>query len=65
MSGPFTLAIDAMGGDNAPGMIVHGLELAAERHPLARFLLVGDQPTLDALLARSRRAASACAAPSK
>ncbi|HXT79179.1 MAG TPA: phosphate acyltransferase PlsX [Acetobacteraceae bacterium] len=49
-----------MGGDNAPGMIVHGLELAAERHPLARFLLVGDQPTLDALLARSRRAASAC-----
>ena len=41
MSGPFTLAIDAMGGDDAPAMVIDGLEIAAERHPTARFLLVG------------------------
>ena len=56
----FTLAVDAMGGDNAPEMVVQGLELAAERHPAARFLLVGNEPLLTALLARHRRASAAC-----
>ncbi len=51
VTGPFTLAVDAMGGDNAPDMVVHGLELAAERHPAARFLLIGNEPALTALLA--------------
>ena len=32
-----------MGGDHAPAMVVAGLEIAAERHPAARFLLVGDE----------------------
>ena len=36
----YSLAVDAMGGDNAPGIVLDGLELAAERHPEARFLLV-------------------------
>ena len=40
---PFSLAIDAMGGDAAPEVVLDGLELAAERHPDARFLLVGDE----------------------
>jgi phosphate acyltransferase len=57
---PFTLAIDAMGGDNAPQIVVEGLEIAAERHPAARFLLVGDEPSLTPLLARSRRAQASC-----
>ncbi|MBY0331273.1 MAG: phosphate acyltransferase PlsX [Acetobacteraceae bacterium] len=61
MSQGFSLAIDGMGGDNAPEMVVDGLELAAERHPQARFLLVGDEARLGALLARRRRAAAACA----
>jgi len=56
----FALAVDAMGGDNAPDAIIAGLELAAERHPGARFLVVGDEPRLSGLLARSRRAAKAC-----
>jgi glycerol-3-phosphate acyltransferase PlsX len=30
---PYTLAVDAMGGDHAPAMVVAGLEIAAERHP--------------------------------
>ncbi len=60
MTGPYTLAIDAMGGDHAPAMVVDGLELAAERHPHARFLLVGDEAVLTALLAKRRRARNAC-----
>ncbi|MBE7210197.1 MAG: phosphate acyltransferase PlsX [Gluconacetobacter diazotrophicus] len=49
---PFTLAVDAMGGDGAPDIVVDGLALAAERHPGARVLLVGDGGTLEALLER-------------
>ena len=60
MTGPFTLAVDAMGGDKAPDMVVHGLEFAAERHPSARFLLIGNGPVLTALLARYKRARAAC-----
>jgi len=48
-----------MGGDNAPKMVVQGLEFAAERHPSARFLLVGNEPALTALLARHSRARAA------
>jgi glycerol-3-phosphate acyltransferase PlsX len=57
----FHLAIDAMGGDRAPEIVIEGLEVAAERHPEARFLLVGDEARLTPLLARARRAAKACA----
>jgi len=56
----FALAIDAMGGDHAPESVLDGLELAAERHPHARFLLVGDEARLGALLALRPRAAKAC-----
>lgn len=58
MSETFALAVDAMGGDHAPGMVVDGLAAAAERHPGARFLLVGDEGRLAPLLARSKRAAA-------
>ncbi len=60
MSEEFTLAVDAMGGDNAPDMVVAGLSISAERHPAAKFLLVGDEARLTPLLARHRRAAGAC-----
>jgi phosphate acyltransferase len=56
----FTLAIDAMGGDNAPDMVLDGLELAAERHPNARFLVFGDQAALAPLLAKHRRCRAVC-----
>ncbi len=60
-AGPaFHLAIDAMGGDRGAEMVVRGLEIAAERHPSARFLLVGDQETLRPLLAQNKRAQRAC-----
>jgi glycerol-3-phosphate acyltransferase PlsX len=56
----YSLAVDAMGGDQAPAMVVDGLEIAAERHPEARFLLVGNEPAIAALLAKHRRASAAC-----
>jgi glycerol-3-phosphate acyltransferase PlsX len=59
VSHTYDLAIDAMGGDRAPDMVVAGLALAAERHPAARFLLVGDEAMLQPLLRRHRRAAAA------
>ncbi|MDA8252450.1 MAG: phosphate acyltransferase, partial [Rhodospirillales bacterium] len=49
-----------MGGDGAPDMVVAGLSLAVERHPAARFLLLGDETRLDKLLRRHRRAAAHC-----
>ena len=56
----FSLAIDAMGGDAAPEVVLDGLELAAERHPQARFLVVGDEARVGGALARRKRAARAC-----
>jgi len=55
----YTLAVDAMGGDHAPASVVGGLEIAAERHPAARFLLVGDEARITPLLARHRRVSAA------
>ena len=60
MSEPYTLAIDAMGGDGAPEIVIDGLDLSAERHPQARFLLVGDEARLRPLLARRKRVEAAC-----
>ena len=60
MSEPFTLAIDAMGGDRAPQVVVDGMEIAAERHPAARFLLIGDEAVLRPMVARRRRVLASC-----
>lgn len=49
-----------MGGDRAPAVVVAGLAIAAERHPEARFLLVGDEAQLAPMLAGHPRAARAC-----
>jgi glycerol-3-phosphate acyltransferase PlsX len=56
----FTLAVDAMGGDYAPAIVVHGIDIAAERHPSATFLLAGDAARLEPLLRQYPRAAAAC-----
>ena len=49
-----------MGGDHAPAMVIDGLEIAAERHPGASFLLIGDEAQLAPLLATRKRAKAAC-----
>ncbi|MCH4091812.1 phosphate acyltransferase PlsX [Acetobacter sp.] len=57
---PFSLAVDAMGGDGGPEMVIAGLAIAADRHPGARVLLVGDEQRLRGLLARHPKAAAIC-----
>ncbi|MBV9736129.1 MAG: phosphate acyltransferase PlsX [Acidisphaera sp.] len=49
-----------MGGDHAPDIVVEGLAIAGERHPEARFLLVGDQARINPLLMRHARVRAAC-----
>lgn len=49
-----------MGGDRAPAVVIDGLEIAAERNPTARFLLVGDEAQIAPMLARHKRASAAC-----
>ncbi len=50
MTGKMTIALDAMGGDAGPEMVLPGAELASVRHPDLRFLLFGDSVRLTALL---------------
>ena len=60
MSDHLTLSVDAMGGDQAPGMVVEGIALAAQQHPDVRFLVFGDGERLRPLLARFPRLQDAC-----
>lgn len=60
MTGAFTLAVDAMGGDRAPEVVLDGMVLAVERHPGARFLLVGDEARLRPLLDARPALAARC-----
>lgn len=55
MSGNKILAVDAMGGDNAPAAIIEGLDIATVRHPKATFLIFGDEALIAPLLAKTRR----------
>ena len=50
-----TIAIDAMGGDNAPHMVVHGVHLVAVRRPQVEFSLFGDEAVLLPLVRRYKR----------
>lgn len=50
----FTLAVDGMGGDYAPGIIVQGISVAAKRYPFVNFLLYGDEAQISPLLAAEK-----------
>src|SRR5579864_9527761 len=45
------IALDTMGGDNAPACVLRGAEMALIRHPGIRFLLFGNRYILEPLLA--------------
>jgi glycerol-3-phosphate acyltransferase PlsX len=60
MSRNTILAVDAMGGDLAPEMVIAGLEIATIRQPKAKFLLFGDQAKIEPLLAKTKRLKSQC-----
>jgi len=61
MSQPRTIALDAMGGDHGPPVVVPGAALSLERYPSLSFIFYGDEPRiraeldkLPALAAKSR-----------
>jgi glycerol-3-phosphate acyltransferase PlsX len=57
VAGTITIALDAMGGDHAPATVVHGADLALERHPQTRFLIFGEESRIAPLMARLPRLA--------
>lgn len=52
MSKNLIIALDVMGGDKGPDMVLKGAEMALVRFPDVRFTLVGDQARISALLDR-------------
>ncbi len=50
MTSRLTIALDAMGGDKAPRMVIKGADIARKRFPQVDFLLFGDENRLRPLL---------------
>ncbi|MEM9684478.1 MAG: phosphate acyltransferase PlsX [Pseudomonadota bacterium] len=55
MSDRVVIALDAMGGDNAPRSVVRGAAIARKRFPNVEFLIFGDEARVEPLLKRSLR----------
>ena len=60
MTRQLTIAIDAMGGDNAGDFVIPGAELALTRHPDCKLILFGDAKTLEQRLEGHPRVRAAC-----
>ena len=48
MASPKTIALDAMGGDHGPSVVVPGAALSLERHPSLSFIFYGDEAQINA-----------------
>jgi glycerol-3-phosphate acyltransferase PlsX len=57
LSARITIALDVMGGDQAPRMVLKGAEKSLKRYPQANFLLFGDEAKIKPLLAKMPRLA--------
>jgi phosphate acyltransferase len=55
-----TIALDAMGGDHAPQVVIAGADMARERFPDLDFLLHGDGDAIQPLLKARPRLADRC-----
>lgn len=55
MSASVTIALDAMGGDNAPTIVVKGADLARRRFPNIRYRMFGDEARILPLMKRRKR----------
>ncbi len=53
MNQPITIAVDAMGGDNAPGVIIKGVLQAVRANPV-KIILVGDKIKIEDTLKKLR-----------
>jgi len=51
MAASVTIALDAMGGDHGPSVVIPAAAISLIRHPEARFLLVGDAAYIEPELA--------------
>ncbi len=49
-SGSIRIALDAMGGDDAPRIVVNGAAIAQVRYPQAEFIFVGDETKIQPLV---------------
>ena len=58
MPKPVRIALDAMGGDHGPGVVVPGAAIALERRPDLQFIFVGDEALIQPLLAQHARLAA-------
>ena len=52
MSASLAISLDAMGGDNAPEMVIRGADIARQRFPNAHFLFFGDEQRLKPMIDR-------------
>lgn len=50
MAQPRTIALDAMGGDHGPDVVVPGAALSLERHPALSFIFFGDEARIKPVL---------------
>ncbi len=50
MAQPRTLALDAMGGDHGPEVVVPGAAISLERHPALEFIFFGDSARITPLV---------------
>ncbi|MGE0055305.1 MAG: phosphate acyltransferase PlsX [Hyphomicrobium sp.] len=50
MASSKTIALDAMGGDHGPEVVVPGAALSLERHPALSFIFFGDEARINAVL---------------
>ncbi|WP_051083073.1 phosphate acyltransferase PlsX [Kiloniella laminariae] len=55
MSARITIALDAMGGDDAPGIVVQGAEIASQRYPDVQFLIFGHEKEVLPLIEQTTR----------
>jgi len=60
VSAPLTIALDAMGGDQAPQMVLEGANIARKRFPQVRYIVFGDEQRIRPLLDRSAGLAGLC-----
>ena len=51
MSHKVRIALDAMGGDHGPAVVVAGADLALSRHPESEFVLFGNSSVVEPLIA--------------
>ena len=60
MAGGLIIALDAMGGDLGPAVVVPGVARSVLRHPESRYLLFGDRARIEPLVSRHPTLAGRC-----